>query len=62
MHPSLKRPIIFLSAVTVTTIGVIYHTHWKQESDKAIMHQGVIRDIEREKQRLAQLREKTTSE
>ena len=48
MPPSLKRPIIFLSAVTVTTIGVIYHTHWKQESDKAIMHQGVIRDIERD--------------
>ena len=58
MHPSLKKPLAGLATVIVAATATIYHTHWKQTTDREIMHQGVIRDIEREKYRLQQLRER----
>jgi hypothetical protein len=58
MHPSLKRPLAGLATVIVAATATIYHTHWKQTTDREIMHQGVVRDIEREKYRLQQLRER----
>jgi|TARA_B110000971_G_C19716190_1_gene366544 hypothetical protein len=58
MHPSLKKPLAILTVITLSSAAIIYNTHWKQSSDRAIMHQGVIRDIEREKLRLEQQEEK----
>jgi hypothetical protein len=58
MHPSLKKPLAGLATVIVAATATIYHTHWKQTTDREIMHQGVVRDIEREKYRLQQLRER----
>ena len=57
LHPSLKKPLALLSVVIVGSCATIYHTHWKQTTDREIMHLGVIRDIQREKARLQALRE-----
>ena len=62
MHPSLRKPVALLSTIVVATGATIYHTHWKQTNDREIMHQGVIRDSEREKQRLQQLRQNVPNE
>lgn len=43
--------------MSLTAVAIIYNTHWKQTNDREIMHQGVVRDIEREKQRLLKLQE-----
>ncbi|RMJ27331.1 hypothetical protein PHISP_01778 [Aspergillus sp. HF37] len=48
-----------LAATGLGTMGIIGFVHWAQEADRAQMHKGVERDIERdaEKQRVRQERQ-----
>lgn len=38
-----------LAGVSMTTIAIIFGVHYIQQADKESMHQGVIRDDERQK-------------
>ena len=38
-----------LAGVTVSTIAIIFGVHYIQQADKQSMHQGVLRDDERQK-------------
>ncbi|KAE8133985.1 cytochrome c oxidase assembly protein [Aspergillus pseudotamarii] len=44
-----------LAATGLGTAGIIYFVHWAQEQEKASMHKGVERDME--KQRIRQERQ-----
>ncbi|OJJ48110.1 hypothetical protein ASPZODRAFT_1517111 [Penicilliopsis zonata CBS 506.65] len=44
-----------LMATSLTTMGIVYFVHWSQEQEKAAMHRGVERDME--KQRIRQERQ-----
>ncbi|KAJ5201523.1 uncharacterized protein N7498_006186 [Penicillium cinerascens] len=44
-----------LAATGLGTAGIIYFVHWAQENDRAAMHRGVERDME--KQRVRQERQ-----
>ncbi|KAE8146736.1 cytochrome c oxidase assembly protein [Aspergillus avenaceus] len=38
-----------LAATSLGTVGVIYFVHWAQEQEKANMHKGVERDMEKQR-------------
>jgi len=38
-----------LAITSVATAGIIYFVHWSQEADRAAMHAGVERDIEKQR-------------
>ncbi|KAK3723133.1 hypothetical protein LTR37_001856 [Vermiconidia calcicola] len=38
-----------LAGTTFSALGIVAFVHWQQKSDKAAMHQGVIRDMEQQK-------------
>lgn len=40
-----------LGAVSLTTLATIFGVHYVQQADKESMHQGVLRDDERQRQR-----------
>ena len=42
-----------LVAISGAACGVIYAVHYQQEYDKAEMHKGVLRDLERRKSKAA---------
>lgn len=42
---------ITLAGVSLTTVGIIFGVHYVQQADKDSMHQGVVRDEERQRQR-----------
>lgn len=42
---------ITLMSVSLATVATIFGVHYVQQADKASMHEGVIRDEERQKQR-----------
>ncbi|KAJ5180836.1 hypothetical protein N7492_004046 [Penicillium capsulatum] len=44
-----------LAATGLGTAGIVYFVHWAQEADRAAMHKGVERDME--KQRVRQERQ-----
>ncbi|KAJ5108683.1 hypothetical protein N7456_005358 [Penicillium angulare] len=44
-----------LAATGLGTAGIVYFVHWAQEADRAAMHRGVERDME--KQRIRQERQ-----
>ncbi|CAI7649139.1 hypothetical protein N7533_003454 [Penicillium manginii] len=44
-----------LAATGLGTAGIVYFVHWAQENDRAAMHRGVERDME--KQRVRQERQ-----
>ncbi|KAJ5979916.1 hypothetical protein N7481_007214 [Penicillium waksmanii] len=44
-----------LAATGLGTAGIVYFVHWAQENDRAAMHRGVERDME--KQRIRQERQ-----
>ncbi|KAL4897452.1 hypothetical protein BDV59DRAFT_167754 [Aspergillus ambiguus] len=44
-----------LAATGLGTAGIVYFVHWSQEQEKASMHKGVERDME--KQRIRQERQ-----
>ncbi|KAJ5580187.1 uncharacterized protein N7459_006172 [Penicillium hispanicum] len=43
------------AATALGTAGIVYFVHWAQEADRAAMHKGVERDME--KQRIRQERQ-----
>lgn len=44
-----------LAATAIGTAGIVYFVHWAQEKERAEMHRGVERDME--KQRIRQERQ-----
>ncbi|KAL4930522.1 protein PET117 [Aspergillus undulatus] len=38
-----------LAGTGLVTAGIVYFVHWSQEQEKASMHQGVIRDMEKQR-------------
>ncbi|ORY86914.1 cytochrome c oxidase assembly protein [Protomyces lactucae-debilis] len=40
-----------LGFVSLCTVATIYFVHYSQQADKDLMHMGVVRDEERQKQR-----------
>ncbi|XP_065076661.1 protein PET117 homolog, mitochondrial [Ochlerotatus camptorhynchus] len=42
---------VFLLGACIGTGGIIGYVHYKQTSDRAKLHEGVIRDIQRQQQR-----------
>ncbi|KAJ6104138.1 cytochrome c oxidase assembly protein [Penicillium sp. IBT 18751x] len=38
-----------LAATGLGTAGIIYFVHWAQENDRAAMHRGVERDMEKQR-------------
>ncbi|KAK3669180.1 hypothetical protein LTR78_010934 [Recurvomyces mirabilis] len=40
---------ITLATTTLSAIGIVVFVHQQQKSDKAAMHQGVIRDMEQQR-------------
>ncbi|KOB63360.1 Uncharacterized protein OBRU01_25407 [Operophtera brumata] len=42
---------LVLGLSSAITIGIVSYVHLKQQSDREKMHEGVLRDIERQKQR-----------
>ncbi|KAJ9301277.1 hypothetical protein DTO271G3_1412 [Paecilomyces variotii] len=38
-----------LALTTAATAGIVYFVHWSQEADRAAMHAGVERDVERQR-------------
>ncbi|KAJ5935740.1 hypothetical protein N7466_005287 [Penicillium verhagenii] len=44
-----------LAATGLGTVGIVWFVHWAQEADRAAMHRGVERDME--KQRVRQERQ-----
>lgn len=47
---STTSKIVFIGAC-ICTGGIIGYVHYKQTSDRAKLHEGVIRDIQRQQQR-----------
>lgn len=45
----MQRAYATLAAACIGTGAAVVYAHWKQEDDRNRMHQGVLRDIEREK-------------
>ncbi|CAG7917338.1 unnamed protein product [Penicillium olsonii] len=41
-----------LAATGLGTMGIIWFVHWAQEADRAAMHRGVERDMEKQRIRL----------
>jgi len=46
----MNRAWATLGAVAAATSGCIYFVHWRQASERARMHQGVLRDIAKEEE------------
>jgi len=46
---------ITLALTTATTIGIIYTVHVTQIADRTRLHQGIVRDIERQQLRTQNL-------
>lgn len=42
---------LFLAASIVATSGTVFYVHYKQNYDRELLHEGVIRDIERQQRR-----------
>ncbi|KAJ9200464.1 hypothetical protein DTO166G4_9065 [Paecilomyces variotii] len=40
---------VTLALTTAATAGIVYFVHWSQEADRAAMHAGVERDVERQR-------------
>lgn len=40
-----------LAVTSICTLATIYFVHYSQQADKDLMHMGVVRDEERQKQR-----------
>ncbi|KAL4945933.1 hypothetical protein BDV06DRAFT_218827 [Aspergillus oleicola] len=38
-----------LAGTGLVTAGIVYFVHWSQEQEKASMHQGVVRDMEKQR-------------
>ncbi|KAL1400272.1 hypothetical protein quinque_001030 [Culex quinquefasciatus] len=47
---SATSKVVFLGACVVS-LGTIGYVHYRQTSDRAKLHEGVIRDIQRQQQR-----------
>jgi len=43
-----------LAASCVTSVGIIAYVHYKQNLDRTNLHDGVIRDVERQRRRRAE--------
>jgi len=43
-----------LAASCVTSVGIITYVHYKQNLDRNSLHDGVIRDVERQRRRRAE--------
>ncbi|KAJ5782120.1 hypothetical protein N7457_003894 [Penicillium paradoxum] len=41
-----------LAATGLGTMGIVWFVHWAQEADRAAMHRGVERDMEKQRIRL----------
>ncbi|KAJ5558060.1 hypothetical protein N7535_009550 [Penicillium sp. DV-2018c] len=41
-----------LAATGLGTMGIVWFVHWAQEADRAAMHKGVERDMEKQRVRL----------
>ncbi|EFX84361.1 hypothetical protein DAPPUDRAFT_314619 [Daphnia pulex] len=50
---SLVAKLTLASSVIVSA-GIVYYVHYKQNLDRTSLHEGVIRDIERQKRRRAE--------
>ena len=48
-----------LISMSVTACAVIYAVHYQQEYDKAEMHKGVLRDLERRKDKKSKSKSKS---
>lgn len=46
----MHRALATLSAVTLGTGGCVWYAHYQQSSEKARMHEGVLRDIAKEEE------------
>jgi hypothetical protein len=46
----MNRAIATLSMVTLGTGGCVWYAHYQQSSEKARMHEGVLRDIAKEEE------------
>ena len=44
----MQRPLLFLGAMTLFAVGATSYAHIAQVQQRARMHAGVLRDIERE--------------
>ncbi|PSN52360.1 hypothetical protein C0J52_06717 [Blattella germanica] len=47
---SYTSKIVLMSA-TATSIGIIGYVHYKQQMDREKLHEGVIKDVERQQRR-----------
>ncbi len=45
----------FFAAATVCVVGVVYAVHYQQTKEKKDMHKGVLRDLERQNARAAEI-------
>ncbi|KAK4875889.1 hypothetical protein RN001_012311 [Aquatica leii] len=45
---------LVLSAATITSVSIIGYVHFKQQLDRAKLHEGVLLDIERQQRRKAE--------
>ncbi|GFF36844.1 cytochrome c oxidase assembly protein (Pet117), putative [Aspergillus lentulus] len=43
---------VTLALTSLGTAGIVYFVHWSQEQEKAQMHKGVERDMEKQRIRL----------
>lgn len=57
----LSRGAITFVGSTVVVLGIVYAVHWEQSSSKSKMREGVMRDIERRKQKIEALATKESS-
>ena len=48
---SLRGARAFLAASLIGTASTVYYVHWRKEDERQRMRQGVLRDIERVKQK-----------
>nr|CAH0111878.1 unnamed protein product [Daphnia galeata] len=43
-----------LGSSIILSAGIVYYVHYKQNLDRTSLHEGVLRDIERQKRRRAE--------
>lgn len=48
---SLRGARAFLAVSVIATASTVYYVHWRKEDERQRMRQGVLRDIERVKQK-----------
>eukprot|EP00639_Heterosigma_akashiwo_P005663 CAMPEP_0194576216 /NCGR_PEP_ID=MMETSP0292-20121207/11409_1 /TAXON_ID=39354 /ORGANISM="Heterosigma akashiwo, Strain CCMP2393" /LENGTH=65 /DNA_ID=CAMNT_0039428199 /DNA_START=22 /DNA_END=219 /DNA_ORIENTATION=+ len=62
MPPNLSGPVVTLGIVSAATIGAIAYAHFSSKWEKEEMHKGVIRDIERQRQKKKTLQKEVKDE